>query len=149
MKIFNRSFSHQYNKIESYEAGIILTGDEVKSVKLGRINLDDAYIKIIGSEAYLVNAEISPYQNKPFLTQDLRRTRKLLLHKKEIIRLKTKTKSGGLTIVPVSCYNKGKIIKVEIALVRGKKDIEKRKREKAKEIQREEERKAKEYLKRG
>jgi SsrA-binding protein len=148
MKIFNRRFSHQYNKIESYEAGIILTGDEVKSVKLGRVNLDDAYIKIIGSEAYLVNAEIASYQNKPLSSQDLRRSRKLLLHKKEIIRLKTKTKSEGLTIVPVSCYNKGKIIKLEIALARGKKDIEKRKREKAKEIQREEERKAKEYLKR-
>jgi SsrA-binding protein len=149
MRIFNRRFSHQYNKIESYEAGIILTGDEVKSVKLGRINLDDAYIKIIGSEAYLVNAEIASYQNKPLSLQDLRRSRKLLLHKKEIIRLKTKTKSEGLTIVPVSCYNKGKIIKLEIALVRGRKDIEKRKREKAKEIQKEQEKKAKEYLKWG
>jgi SsrA-binding protein len=149
MKIFNRRFSHQYNKIEIYEAGIILTGDEVKSVKLGRINLDDGYIKIIGSEAYLVNAEIASYQNKPLSLQDLRRSRKLLLHKKEIIRLKTKTKSEGLTIVPVSCYNKGRTIKLEIALVRGKKDIEKRKGEKTKELQREEERKAKEYLKRG
>jgi SsrA-binding protein len=148
MKIINRRFLRQYNKIESLEAGVILTGDEVKSVKKGRINLDDAFIKIIGSEAYLVNAEIAPYQNKPFLPQDLRRTRKLLLHKKEIIRLKTKTKSEGLTIVPVSCYNKGKIIKLEIALARGKKDIEKRKREKVKQLQREEERKAKEYLKR-
>jgi len=149
MKIINRRFLRQYNKIESLEAGVVLTGDEVKSVKQGRINLDDAYIKILGSEAYLVNAEIAPYQNKSFLPQDLRRTRKLLLHKKEIIRLKTKTKSEGLTIVPVSCYNKGKIIKLEIALARGKKDIERRKREKAKQLQREEERKAKEYLKRG
>jgi SsrA-binding protein len=148
MKIINRRFLRQYTKIESLEAGVILTGDEVKSVKKGRINLDDAFIKIIGSEAYLVNAEIAPYQNKPFLPQDLRRTRKLLLHKKEIIRLKTKTKSEGLTIVPVSCYNKGKIIKLEIALARGKKDIERRKREKVKQLQREEERKAKEYLKR-
>jgi len=148
MKIINRRFHHQYEKIESLEAGIVLTGNEVKSVKQGRINLDHAFVKIIGSEAYLINAQILPYQNYPF-SFDPNRTRKLLLHKKEIIRLKTKMEGERLTLVPVSCYNKGSLIKFEIALARGRKDIEKRKREKERERQREEERKAKEYLKWG
>ncbi len=147
MKIFNRKFSRHYQKIESIEAGIVLYGDEVKSIKQGRIKLDDAYVKIIGSEAYLINAEISPYLKSSINPSQVRRTRKLLLHKKEILRLKTKTKGEGLTIIPVSCYNKGDIIKLEIALVRGRKDIEKRKKEKERDLKREEERKLKEYLK--
>ncbi len=147
MKIYNRKFSRNYQKIESLEAGIILSGDEVKSVKEGRIKLDESYVKIIGSEAYLINAEISPYSKSSIKPSDPRRTRKLLLHKKEIIRLKTKMKGEGLTIIPVSCYNKGDIIKLEIALARGRKDIEKRKKEKERDLKKEEEKKIKEYLK--
>lgn len=147
MKIYNRKFSRNYQKIESLEAGIVLYGDEVKSIKEGRIKLDDAYVKIIGSEVYLINAEVSSYVKSSINPSDPRRTRKLLLHKKEILRLKTKMKGEGLTIAPVSCYNKGDVIKLEIALVRGRKDIERRKKEKEKELKREEERKLKEYLK--
>lgn len=148
MKIYNRKFLRQYQKIETVEAGVVLNGAEVKSIRLGRINLDDSYIKIIGSEAYLVNAEIAAYPYASLASYQPRRTRKLLLRKKEIIRLKTKMQGERLTIIPLSCYNKGSLIKLEIALARGKKDIEKRKREKEKDIEREEKRQVKEYLKR-
>lgn len=148
MKIYNRKFSKNYEKVESLEAGIVLNGDEVKSIRLGRINLDDAYVKIIGSEVYLINGEIARYSFGSFSNYQPRRARKLLLHKKEIIRLKTKIQGERLTIIPVSCYNKGDFIKLEIALVKGKKDIEKRKLEKRKDLEREENKKIKEYLKR-
>ena len=148
MKIYNRKFSKNYEKVESFEAGIVLTGDEVKSIRLGRINLDDAYVKIIGQEAYLINGEIAPYSYSSLSNYQPKRTRKLLLHKKEIIRLKTKIQGERLTIVPVSCYNRGDLIKMEIALVKGRKDVEKRKAEKRKYLLKEEQRKIKEYLKR-
>lgn len=148
MKIYNRKFSKNYEKVESFEAGIVLTGDEVKSIRLGRINLDDAYVKIIGQEAYLINGEIAPYSYSSLSNYQPKRTRKLLLHKKEIIRLKTKIQGERLTIVPVSCYNRGDLIKIEIALAKGRKDVEKRKVEKRKDLLKEEERKIKEYLKR-
>ena len=148
MKIFNRKFRRDYQEIEKYEVGVALTGAEVKSVRDGRIKLEDSFVKILGSEVYLVNAEISIYEFARPQGYDLRRTRKLLLHKREIIRLKTKLSSaGGLTIVPVSCYNKSGLIKLEIALAKGRKGMEKKKLEKRRDIQREQEREAKEFLK--
>src|SRR3989338_3472544 len=148
MKIFNRKYRRDYQEIEKYEVGIALSGAEVKSVRAGRIRLEDSFVKILGSEVYLINAEISIYEFARPQGYDLRRTRKLLLHKKEIIRLKTKLALvGGLTIVPVSCYNKAGLIKLEIALAKGRRGLEKKKLEKAKDIKREEEREAKEYLK--
>lgn len=149
MKIINRKFNRNYQKIETLEAGIVLTGDEVKSIRTGKIKLDDSFIKIMDdNNAYLINAEISPYQFSSNKNYDPKRTRKLLLHKKELIRLKTKIRSAaGLTLVPISCYNKGSYIKLEIALAKGRKDIEKRKLEKDKDIKRQKEREAKEYLK--
>ncbi len=147
MKIINRKFHHDYQEIEKYEAGIVLSGAEVKSVKAGRMRLENAFVKIIGSEVYLINAEISIYQHACPNGYDPHRTRKLLLHKKEILRLKTKLSSGsGLTISPVSCYNKHNKIKLAIALAKGRKDLEKRKREKEKDKKRDEEREVKEYL---
>ncbi len=150
MKIINRRFNRDYQKIESYEAGIILTGPEVKSIKEGRLKLEEAYVKIINNEAYLINAQIPLYQFANVENYDPKRTRKLLLKKKEITRLMTKIKSSpGLTITPVSCYNKGDLLKLEIALVRGRKEIEKKKLEKEKDIKREQEKEIKNYLKRG
>lgn len=147
MKIFNKKFTRNYQLLEKYEAGIVLTGPEVKSVRLGRLKLDDAYVKILGSEAYLINAYIPLYQHAQVESYNPTHSRKLLLKKKELIRLKTKLKSGiGLTIVPISCYNKGKLIKIEIGLVKGRKDIEKRKLEKERDISREQAREIKEYL---
>lgn len=148
MKIINRKFRRDYLEIEKYEVGIALTGAEVKSVRAGRMKLEDSFVKILGSEVYLLNAEIPIYEYARPQGYDLRRTRKLLLHKKEIIRLKTKLSShSGLTIVPISCYNKDGLIKLSIALAKGRKGLEKKKLEKKRDIQRQEEREAKEYLK--
>jgi len=147
MKIINRKFGREYKEIEKYEAGIVLTGPEVKSVKAGRIRFEGAFVRLLGSEVYLVNAEIPVYQYAQSTNYDPRRTRKLLLHKKEVVRLKTKLSGApGLTIVPVSCYNKRGLIKLEIALVKGRRDIEKRKREKARDIKRAIDREIKEYV---
>jgi len=149
MKIINRKFSRDYQAIESFEAGIVLTGGEVKSIKEGRLKLEDSYVKFLDDGAYLVNAEIPSYRFASSQDYDPKRSRKLLLNKKEMTRLKTKLKSAsGLTVVPVSCYNKGKLLKLEIALARGRKEIEKRKLEKKKEIEREGEKEVKEWIKR-
>ncbi len=147
MKIINRKFGREYKEIEKYEAGIVLTGPEVKSVRAGRMRLEGAFVRLLGSEVYLVNAEIPIYQYAQSTNYDPRRTRKLLLHKKEVVRLKTKLSGApGLTIVPVSCYNKRGLIKLEIALAKGRRDIEKRKREKARDIKRAIDREIKEYV---
>lgn len=148
MKVFNRKFNREYQSLEKYEAGIQLTGAEVKSVKAGHIRLDDSFVRVLGSEAYLINAHIQVYEYARGQNYDDKRTRKLLLHKKEILKIKTKIKSGsGLTVAPVSCYNKHGIVKLEVALVRARKDIEKRKLEKKRDRAMEEKREAKEYLK--
>ena len=147
MKIVNKKFGREYEMIEAYEAGIALTGAEVKSIRDGRMKLDDAYVKIVGNEPYLLNAEIYPYRFEKTDNQEAKRSRKLLLHKKEIVRIKTKMRgSGKLTIAPVSCYNKGRHIKLEIALVRGRRDVEKRKLEKQKKIRRQDQKEVKEYV---
>lgn len=147
MRIYNRKFRRDYQEMEKYEAGIALSGAEVKSVRLGRIRLEGAFVKIMSSGAYLINAEIPIYQYAAPQGYDLRRSRKLLLHRKELIRLKTKLNSGrGLTIAPVSCYNKGGLIKLEIALAKGRREMEKKKIEKKRDIKRREEREMKEYM---
>lgn len=148
MKIINKKFNRDYQEIESFEAGIVLTGAEVKSVRQGGIRLEDSYVKILSDGPYLINAKIFPYrfsQNQDF---DEKRLRKLLLNKKEITRIQSKVKSGGLTIVPKACYNKGNLIKMEIALARGRREVEKRKLEKRRVMEREKEREAREWMKR-
>ncbi len=148
MKIINRKFHREYQELEKFEAGIILSGGEVKSVRAGRLKLEDAYVKILGSEAYLINAQIPLYEYARTPGYDSKRSRKLLLHKKELLRIRTKIASGpSLTLAPVSCYNKGSLIKVEIALVKGRKEVEKRRLEKTRDIEREQKREVKEYLK--
>lgn len=148
MKIFNRRFSRDYQEIEKYEAGISLLGSEVKSVKQGKIKMENAFIKILDDGVYLINSEIPVYQHSQPQGYDPKRSRKLLLHKKEIVRLKTKIRSSpGLTIVPVSCYNKKNLIKLEIALVKGRKDFEKKRFEKRKTIEKEKTKELKEFLK--
>ncbi|HEX7542759.1 MAG TPA: SsrA-binding protein SmpB [Patescibacteria group bacterium] len=147
MKIINRKFHRNYREIEKYEAGIVLTGAEVKSIRSGGLRIDDAFVRIMGSEVYLINADISTYKFARNDIYESKRSRKLLLHKKELLKLKIKMASGGLTLAPVSCYNKGPHIKLEIALVKGRKDIEKRKIEKKRDVKIREEREAKEYEK--
>lgn len=136
MKVTNRRAYHDYHILERLEAGIHLTGPEVKSVKGGHISLEGAFVKIVGSEAYLINAQIYPYPHARLENYDPRRTRKLLLHKKEIIALKSKIQSG-LTLVPLSCYTKQGLVKLELALARGKKRYEKREALKKRDLERE------------
>lgn len=148
MKIINRKFNRDYQEIETFEAGIVLTGSEVKSVRAGGIKLEDSYVKILSDGPYLINAQIYPYKFSHNKKIDEKRSRKLLLNKKEILKIENKTKASGLTVIPKSCYNKGNLIKLEIALVRGRKDVEKRKLEKRREIEREKEKEVKEWMKR-
>lgn len=147
MKIVNKKFYRDYEEIESFEAGIVLNGAEVKSVKAGGLKLEDSYIKIFPDGLYLINATIPKYKFDSNKNYNPTRSRKLLLKKKEILKIALKMKSQRLTIVPKSCYNKGGILKLEIALARGRKDFEKRKLEKKKEIERQKEKEVKEYLK--
>jgi SsrA-binding protein len=136
MKITNKKAHFDYTLSETLEAGINLFGSEVKAVRLSRADLTGSYVKIIGSEVYLVNATISPYQSGQIEDYDEKRTRKLLLHKKEILALKSKMQSANLNLVPVSLYFKHGFIKLEMALGKGKKKFEKRESIKRKDMQR-------------
>jgi SsrA-binding protein len=148
MKIINRNFHRDYSEIESYEVGIALTGSEVKSIRSNRLKLDDSYVRIMADgSAYLINADIPIYEFARSETYDARRTRKLLLHKRELTRLRVKMAAGGLTLAPKSCYNKGPLIKLEIALVKGRGNVEKKKLVKQRDEALDEKRMAKEYMK--
>jgi len=136
-KIINRRARHDYHLLEKFEAGIALTGPEVKSVKAGKMSLAESFVRIIEREAWLVNAYVNPYPYADNRDYDPRRSRKLLLKKNELLKLSQQTKEKGLTIVPVSCYTKGRQIKLEIALARGKKRADKREAKKRKAITRE------------
>ena len=136
MKITNKKAHFDYELQENLEAGINLFGSEVKAVRLGQADLTGSYVKLIGSEIYLVNATISPYQSGQIEDYDEKRTRKLLLHKKEILALKSKMQSANLALIPVSLYFKHGFVKIEIALGKGKKKYEKRESIKKKDIKR-------------
>lgn len=137
MKIVNRRAFYDYQILDRLEAGINLYGAEVKAVRLGHADLTGAHVRIMGSEAYLINAKIFPYKYSRPEGYDEKRTRKLLLHKREIIALKSKTEGQNLTLVPVSIYTTKSFIKVEIALGRGKKQYDKKESIKKKDIERE------------
>lgn len=137
MIILNKKAFHDYIIEKKIEAGIKLTGAETKSVKGGRINLGQAYVKIIGSEAYLVNAVISLYPFARAENYQADRTRKLLLHKKEIISLKSMMEGSNLTIVPLKCYTAHGLVKLELGLARGKKKYDKREELRKRTVERE------------
>jgi len=122
----NRKAFHDYFIEDRFEAGIVLSGTEVKSARSGRMNLKDSYVTIKDGEAWLVGVHISPYEQGNRENKDPMRSRKLLLHKSEIIRLYTTVKQDGLTIVPTKCYFKDGKVKVEIGLAKGKKNYDKR-----------------------
>lgn len=136
-KVVNRRARYDYYLLEKFEAGVALTGAEVKSVKAGKMSLSESFVKIIDGEAWLLNTYINPYPFADNRDYDPRRSRKLLLHKNELLKLTQQTKEKGLTIVPVSCYTKGRKIKLEIALGRGKKKADKREAKRRKAIERE------------
>lgn len=136
----NRKARHDYEILETVEAGVVLTGPEVKSLRLGRANLKDGYARPKGGEVFLHEIHISPYENSPLGEQDPTRIRKLLLHRQEIKKLAGKIVEKGLTLVPLRLYfRKGKV-KVELALVRGKKLYDKRESIRKRDLNRETER---------
>jgi len=142
----NKKAWHDYEIIEKYEAGIVLEGHEVKAVKTGRMSIFGSYVKILGGEAFLIGAIISPYQPKNTPKDyDPQRTRKLLLNKKEIAGLIGKSQEKGLTIVPLKVYAKKGKIKIEIGLAKAKKKRDKREAIKKKEEKRKIERVLKQY----
>lgn len=122
----NRKARHDYAILDTYEAGVMLTGTEVKSLRLGRASLVDGFATIDDGEVYLRNVHIPEYEQGSWTNHEPRRTRKLLLHRGEILRLIGKTKESGLTLVPLSLYFSQGKVKVEIALAKGKKSYDKR-----------------------
>ena len=136
----NRKAYHDYHIDETVESGIALLGTEVKSLREGKANLKDSYVIIKGGEVFLLNCHISPYSHGNIMNHDPLRTRKLLLHKKEISRLSGKVIAKGYTLIPLKLYFKDSFAKVEIGLAKGKKLFEKRDTIKAREARREIER---------
>ncbi|MFN3740980.1 MAG: SsrA-binding protein SmpB [Thermodesulfovibrionales bacterium] len=132
----NKKAYHDYQIEETIEAGIQLLGTEVKSLREGKANLKDSYVLIKNSEALLFNCHISPYSHGNIMNQDPLRTRKLLLHKKEIEHLRGKVQQKGYTLIPLKIYFKGPYAKVEIGLARGKRLYEKRETIKEREAKR-------------
>lgn len=122
----NRKAYHNYHIGETVEAGIALTGTEIKSVRAGRVSLSDAYVRPEAGELWLVNAHIARYDAASYLSHEPTRARKLLLHRRQIDNLISKVQEKGLTLVPLKLYIKGGIAKVEVALAKGKKLYDKR-----------------------
>ncbi len=122
----NRKAFHDFTIFEKYEAGIVLTGTEIKSIRSSAVNLKDSFCKIDDNEIFLYNCHISPYENGNRYNHTPTRTRKLLLTKKEILKMQTKVKKDGYTIVPLEIYFKQGLAKIEIGLAKGKKLHDKR-----------------------
>ncbi|MGH9381752.1 MAG: SsrA-binding protein SmpB [Thermoanaerobaculia bacterium] len=133
----NRKARHDYHLIELFEAGVELTGTEVKAARDGKVQLKDSYVEVRDGEAWLVGAHISPYSHGNRENHDPERARRLLLHRREIDRLSGAVARRGLTAVPVAVYLKGPWIKLEVALAQGKKLYDKRETERRREQERE------------
>ncbi|CZQ81637.1 smpb protein [Trichococcus palustris] len=140
----NRKASHDYAIIDTLEAGMVLTGTEIKSIRGGKINLKDGYATIRNGEVFLQNVHISPFEQGNIFNHDPLRTRKLLLHKKQIAYLVNETKTTGVTLVPLKVYLKNGVAKVLIGLAKGKKNYDKREALKQKDVKREMDRALKE-----
>lgn len=137
VEIVNRQAKFNYEILETLEAGLVLTGTEIKSLKNGNANIRDSYAVIKGDEIYLLNMHISHYEEGNIFNHDETRTRKLLLHKKEILKLKNKIELNGYTIVPLKIYFVRGYAKVLIGLAKGKKTYDKREDIKKRDIERE------------
>jgi len=122
----NRKAGRDFFLLENFEAGLVLKGSEIKSVRAGQMSIAEAYVRIDGNEAWLVDAHIAPYDQANIYNHDPRRTRKLLLHRKEIRKRWESVRQRGMTIIPTKVYLKDGLAKVEIALAKGKKQYDKR-----------------------
>jgi SsrA-binding protein len=131
----NRSAGHNYHLLERYEAGMVLTGTEVKAAKNGKVQLKESYAEVSEEEAWLMNAHISEYSHGNIMNHAPVRKRKLLLHRSEIDKLQQETREKGLTLIPTKIYLKTGRIKIEIAVAKGKKFHDKREAIKAKEME--------------
>lgn len=132
----NRKARHEYYVLESFEAGIELYGTEVKSIRAGNVNLKDCYCRVIDGEMILLGMHISPYEHGNIFNRDPERPRRLLMHKKEILRLYGQVKQEGLALIPLSLYFKGSRVKVQLGLCKGKKLYDKRAAEAEREMKR-------------
>ena len=122
----NRKARHEYFLLDTYEAGLVLKGSEIKSIRAGQVSLAQAYVSLDGNEAWLVNAHIAPYNEASRNNHDPLRSRKLLLHRSEIRKLSDKVRQKGATVIPLRLYLKDGKAKIEIALAKGKKHYDKR-----------------------
>ena len=142
MEIVNRKAKYDYEIHDTYEVGIVLTGNEIKSVRKGSVNLKDSYVIIKNSEAYILNMHITNY-DKSYINEDETRTRKLLLHKDEIIKINDKISIKGFTLVPLKLYFKNGKAKLEIGVAKGKHTYDKKESIKERDIKRDLEKKYK------
>ena len=133
----NRKARHDYHIEDTYEAGLVLTGTEIKSIRAGRVNLRDGYATLKDGELWLMNAHIAPYNQGSYPNHEPRRPRKLLMHRREINRIAGRIQEKGFTLVPLRLYLKNNLAKVELGLARGKKQYDKRAALREKETRRE------------
>jgi SsrA-binding protein len=133
----NRKAFHDFHMLETFEAGMVLLGTEVKAIREGRVNLRDSFARVENGEVYLYNVHISPYSHRGYADHEPLRRRKLLLHRNEILKLVGKTVEKGMTLVPVRMYFKNGRVKVAVSLAKGKKDYDKRETIKRREVDRE------------
>ena len=144
----NRQAQHLYHLLEKFEAGIELTGTEVKSIREGKVNLKDSYAKVQGDQVWLVNCHVSPYAAGSYFNHDPLRERRLLLHRQEINKLAGQTQVKGLTLIATRLYLKQNLVKCEIALAKGKKIYDRRETERRRTIDREAEQAIREHRQR-
>ena len=137
MEILNKKARYDYELLDKYEAGLVLTGTEIKSIRNGQANLKDSYAIIKNGEAYLLNMHISEYKQGNQFNHEETRTRKLLLHKNEIKKINDKVSIKGLTLVPVKLYFKNGKVKIELSIARGKHTFDKKETIKQRDIERE------------
>ena len=133
----NRKAFHDYHLLETFEAGMVLLGTEVKAIREGRVNLRDSFARVEDGEVYLYNVNISPYSHRGYADHEPLRRRKLLLHRHEILKLIGQTVEKGMTLVPVRMYFKNGRVKVAVSLAKGKKEYDKRETIKRRETDRE------------
>lgn len=145
MEILNRKVNFDYEILETIESGIVLTGTEIKSIRDGKANLKDSYAIVKNNEMFLLNMNISHYKEGNNFNHEETRTRKLLLHKKEILKLSQKVELNGYTLVPLKLYFKGNKAKILIGLAKGKKTYDKRETIKQRDINREIKKEMKNY----
>ena len=122
----NRKAQFEFFILEKFEAGIVLKGSEIKSIRAGKVSLQEAYVQVEASQAWLINSHIASYEEASYLDHDPKRPRKLLLHKKELLTLWNEVRQKGVTIIPICMYLKGGRAKLEIAVAKGKKLYDKR-----------------------